>query len=672
MPLLACLAVAGCYRADSAPVVRPAEDKPVAVTRPVRQNLTRTIDLSGQVEGIEQSPIYVKIAGYVSKLNVDIGDRVKKGDIVAELWIPETLDELKQKEASVAQAAAEVTQSQKLLKVAEASVARAQANLSVSEATRKKAAADYVRWKADFDRSKQLLAKDAVSSQEFEQITNQLHTAEAAELETEAGILAAKAALLESQAQRDKSESDVEVARSRQGVAQTDLERQRTLVDYAHVRAPFDGVITKRNLHVGHLLQPTGAQESNGLSIFHIARIDPVRVFVDVPEGDAILVKPGTKATVLVPANQEREFAGTVVRTSWALDATSHTLRAEIQVPNPDGELRPGMYVIGQIAATASNALTVPASAVFVRDDQAFVVRVEEGKAVLMPVKAGRRQGSVIILLKKQTTAPAADGRVRWDDFDGNETLVVESPAAYVDGQAIRVAGAGDPSAKNERTTSRLDQLMDSAGRTHRRGTFSERARPRRHHAERLRLAKHLERSSDFFARPLGHSDADGRRFDRFLGFRQIANRPAIRRPRDRRLLLFREAVGPHLKRLQPLHRENSFGTRRRQQVDALVALASLDRPSLRPIGLGRLEQRRDRIESFDGRACIPTTGIERLGRRLGRERLFVAGEVDAEIGRQVRRLGVRESRRAQRHRRGQDPAAQAVAHRAAHGTFPP
>jgi multidrug efflux pump subunit AcrA (membrane-fusion protein) len=442
-PLLLAVGATGCHRADSAPVAHAAEEKAptsVAAVRPERKTLTRTIELSGQIEGIEQTAVYAKIAGYVEKLNVDTEDRVKKGDILAELSIPETIDELKQKEALVFQAETEVKQAQKFLKVADATVSRAEANLQVAEATRKKAAADFVRWKSEYERTKQLFAKEAVSPQEFEQITNQFRTAEAAELQTEAGILAAKAALVEAGAQRDKAEADVEVAQSRRSVAQRDLDRQRTMVDYSHVRAPFDGVITRRNLDAGHLLQPTGAQAMNGIALFHLARTDVVRVFVDVPEGDAFLVAKGAKATVVVPANQEREFQGTVVRTSWALDATSHTLRAEIQVPNPDGALRPGSYVIGQIAATAAGVWTVPTSAVFVRDDQWYVVRIENDKAALMPVKTGRRQGNVIILMKKQTAAPAADGRVRWEDFDGTEIVVAESPAAYADGQPIRAA----------------------------------------------------------------------------------------------------------------------------------------------------------------------------------------------------------------------------------------
>jgi multidrug efflux pump subunit AcrA (membrane-fusion protein) len=449
-PLLLAVGAVGCHRASSAAVARPAEDKTpsVAVVRPERKTLTRTIELSGQVDGIEHTAVYAKIAGYVEKLNVDIDDRVKKGDIVAELSIPETLDELKQKEALVFQAATEVTQAQKLLKVADATVARADANLKVAEATRQKAAADYIRWKAEYDRSKQLFAKEAVSAQEFEQITNQLRTAEAAELQTEAGILAAKAAVVEAGAQRDKADADVEVAKSRREVAQRDLDRQRTLVEYAHVRAPFNGIVTKRNIDAGHLLQPTGAQAMNGIALFSIARTDIVRVFVDVPEGDAFLVKKDTKATVVVPANQEREFEGKVVRTSWALDANSHTLRTEIQVPNPNGELRPGNYVLGRIAATASDAWTAPTSAVFVKDDQAYVVQIENDKTMLTPVKTGRRQGNVVLLVKKQIAPPGSDGRVRWEDFDGTELFVAETPIAYADGQAIRAAGIGDPSAK--------------------------------------------------------------------------------------------------------------------------------------------------------------------------------------------------------------------------------
>jgi multidrug efflux pump subunit AcrA (membrane-fusion protein) len=437
-PLLL-FAVLGCHRADSAPNVAVDSATPtVKVVHPERRSISKTIELSGQIEGYEQSPVYAKIAGYVAKLNVDIGERVTKGQLLAELSIPEMLDELKQKEAIVGQMKSEVTQSQKMLRVADASVTRAEANLQVVEASRSRAESNYVRWKSEFDRYSQLVITKAVSAQEYEQTTNQFRSAEAARAETIAGVAAAKAQTLETEAQRDKAQADVEVAQSKLRVADADFARQTSMVGYAQIRAPFDRMITRRYLHVGHLLQPTGAQMQNGVPLYDVVRTDPVRVFVDVPEGDVALIRDESRATLVVPALQDREFHGTVKRSSWALDAQAHTLKVEIQAANPNGVLRPGMYVIGRIAGEAQGMMTIPASAIFVRDDETYVVRVEEGKALWTPVKTGRRQGDTVVLLRKMTQPPAADGRRTWEEINGEEAIVAEAPTAFLDGQVVK------------------------------------------------------------------------------------------------------------------------------------------------------------------------------------------------------------------------------------------
>jgi multidrug efflux pump subunit AcrA (membrane-fusion protein) len=151
------------------------------------------------------------------------------------------------------------------------------------------------------------------------------------------------------------------------------------------------------------------------------------------------LIHDGAAARVMVPSLGEREFDGKVTRSSFALDPQARTLRVQIEVPNPDGELRPGNYAKARITAERPQVLTAPVSAVILRDDQAFVVRVEDGKAVWTPVKLGQRNGESVELLKKQTQPAGADGRRTWESWTGAEEIVRSNPSALTDGQVVRV-----------------------------------------------------------------------------------------------------------------------------------------------------------------------------------------------------------------------------------------
>jgi multidrug efflux pump subunit AcrA (membrane-fusion protein) len=438
---LAAAAAGGCHRSEAvaAPSAADTPTAPAAVrtVHPEPRTLRKTVELSGHVEGFEHTAVYSKTSGYVKALHADIDLRVRKGDLLAELAVPELEDELRQKEANVAQAAAEVEQTKQAHKVATAAVARAEASERLAVATRGRADAGLVRWKAEFDRIRRLGEGRSVSASEVDVTTDQLRAAEAAVAEAAAGVDSARAAIVEARAQRDRAAADIGVAEAKKASAEAERRRQATMVGYSRIVAPFDGVITRRHVHVGHLLQPTGAQAVNGLPLFEISRTDPVRVSVDVPEADAALVRVGTAATVRVPALRDREFAGTVARTSWALDATLRTLRAEIDVPNPAGELRPGMYALGRLSADLPAALVVPATAVFVRDDQSFVVRVVGGRAVTTAVKPGRRQGNDVELLKKEAGPPAPDGRRTWGEVTVEDVVVADAPTRFADGQPV-------------------------------------------------------------------------------------------------------------------------------------------------------------------------------------------------------------------------------------------
>jgi RND family efflux transporter MFP subunit len=402
-PLLVVAAVlasfaAGCNRPaapspNQANQPAPVEAPTVKVVHPERKDVRRPIERPGyNIEADEKTPLYAKIAGYVGKWNVDIGATVHKDDVLAELYIPEMEVELKQKEASVGQAAAEIKQ-------ADAAVVRARA--------------EWARAKSQYERMARLTS--VVNKDEVD--------------EYRLGFEAAQAGIA-------KAEADVDLAKARLKYAEADKDHIQTLLQYTKVRAPYDGVITQRNVNTWDFVQPAAANK--GESLFVIERIKPVRVFVNLPEPEAVWVRDGDAALIRVQSLQAQPFKGTVTRTARSLNPQNRTLRTEIDLPNTEGKLLPGMFVNVTIVVEHKNVWALPATAIVSQGEQTFCFRVENGKAVRMPVKVALRGSELVEVLKKQIKPAKAGEEGPWEDFAGDEE-VISNPAGLGDGQAVTV-----------------------------------------------------------------------------------------------------------------------------------------------------------------------------------------------------------------------------------------
>lgn len=371
--VLALVAALGCGRPIEGTAERDASAPSPAVTvaRPERRAMARTIMLAASLEAYEQAPLYAKVPGYVERITVDIGDRVEAGQIVATLEVPE-----------MAQRSAE----------AESQLAERRAELA-------KAEAETALQKAVFARSQGLRAKDAITEQDLEQ--------------ARAGSASAIAGL--------------ELARARMRSAEARLAERRALMDYARLRAPFTGIVTRRLVDRGALVQ--AATSSSGVSpVVVVARIDRVRVLVDVPEPDVPSIDRGDRAVLEIAALPGRLFPGEITRFAGALDPASRTMRTEVDFSNPDGALRPGMYGALAIDVEAHPAaLTVPEGA----------VRREKRRAVVYVLDGERAVERAV------TTGLSADERIEVVEGLGeDEPVIVSGGANLTDGARVRVVQA--------------------------------------------------------------------------------------------------------------------------------------------------------------------------------------------------------------------------------------
>jgi HlyD family secretion protein len=413
------LCINGCHRGPNkghASAGGDASIERVTVGKPQRKTLVRTTTQPARIEAFEQTPLFAKLAGFVKEVHVDIGDPVSVGQPLITLNIPELLDDVAQKSALVTRAAADVEQAVANVKALQAAVASAQAKIAEARAGVTRAKAELDRWQAEYERIRQLSDSGSVTQKLRDETFNQLQAATAARDEAEAAVTSAEASAAEAAANVDKSEADVVAAEAQLKVAQAELARARTLLSYAEICSPFDGVVTQRSVDTGHFVQPAGG--AGAIPLLVVARIDKVRIFLDVPEMEAGLVDVGDKATISVQALSGKTVESTVVRTSWSLDARNRSLRAEVDVANDGAQLRPGMYALGTIELDRrTDVLVLPTPAINhdVSGDYCWVVvsdavdrrHVELGlrSGAEVEVRSGIDQDSLVVLARGELLA---------------------------------------------------------------------------------------------------------------------------------------------------------------------------------------------------------------------------------------------------------------------------
>jgi HlyD family secretion protein len=441
----------GCHRPD--PIGRgdsskedtsPAE---VRVVKPSPRTLHRVVEQPGTVQADEQTQLFAKLPGYVSKVYVDIGRRVKgprydssgkmtePGQLLAELSIPETEEEARQKQALVGQAKAGVEQARKALAAADANVSAAEALVEEAKAGVTRAQAMYERWSSQARRMERLAATRVVDEQTRDETNNQFRAAAASRDEARARVISAGAVARKARADRDKSAADLKAAEAKLEVARADARRLEALVGYTKIRAPYDGVVTRRHVNTGDFLQ---LMAGRGAGVFTVARLDPVRVVIEVPESDAAVVREKAEVQFAVQALRGRELTGTVTRTSWSLEPGARTLRAEADVPNREGLLRPGMYVYARVRTEVRVRRALPASAVLTQGGETAAFRVVGGKVARTVLRVGLRDDRWVEVLGRRTRAGGP-----WEPLTGDEEFVREGVSKLTEGQAVTVQADG-------------------------------------------------------------------------------------------------------------------------------------------------------------------------------------------------------------------------------------
>ncbi len=299
---------------------------------------TLPLKLPGETASWYESIIYARVDGYVAKWNADIGDHVKKGQVLATIETPD-LD-------------AQLNAAQAKLKAAEALVKARQAEAEFAKTT-------YARWKD--------APKGVVSEQEREA--------------KKAGYNSAVAELNEAEAQvtLDKAEVD----------------RYTVLTKFKQVTAPYDGRITERRIDIGNLV--TAGSGANTTPLYRMSRNHPIRVFVDVPQDAASDMKAGVSAQISAGSIPDRIFRGKVARTAEAINPQARTLRVEVDIANDDRALSPGMYVDVSFDMPSVGLLQVPAAALVFRNSGPEVAVVDKDTRVhFHKVGIARDDGNIV------------------------------------------------------------------------------------------------------------------------------------------------------------------------------------------------------------------------------------------------------------------------------------
>jgi RND family efflux transporter MFP subunit len=333
----------------------------VMVVHPKRGAPQQEIVLPGDMQPYTDAPIYARTTGYLKSWHVEMGARVKSGQLLAEIDTPEVDQQLQQ---------------------ARADLATAEANLSLAEITA--------------TRYKDLRKTDSVAQQDV-----------------------------------DNANGNYEARRTAVESARSNVKRLEELQSFKKIYAPFDGVITARNTDIGALID-SGSSGGTAHELFHIAAVNRLRVYVNVPQVYSPHVKSGLRAELTLAEFPGRHFEGIIVRDAGAIDNATRTLLTEIDVNNPSGELKPGGYVEVHLKLpSAVTTFALPVNTIIFKSAGIQVATVKAGRTIdLVPITPGRDFGTEIEVLA---------------GLKGDESVVINPPDSLTNGEPVRVAQTQSP-----------------------------------------------------------------------------------------------------------------------------------------------------------------------------------------------------------------------------------
>jgi RND family efflux transporter MFP subunit len=393
-------AITSCARGRGAEAAQSAPGAPtVAVVKAIRADLSTGLVLTAEFTPFQEVDVMAKVSGYIKEIKVDIGDRVKEGQLIATLEIPEMQDDLNRAEAAIEESTAELAGARDELQRAES--ARDIAHLSYSRIQ---------------DVSKR--EPGLVPQQEVDE-------AHSRDLVAEAQVSAAK--------------SRISAGEQHVRVSQAEQSHVKTLRQYSVISAPFAGVITKRYANSGALIQAGTASQTQAMPVVRLSENGLLRLGLPVPESAVPLIHLGEQVDVRVSA-MNRAFPGRVARFSDTVDESTRTMKTEVDVPNQSLLLVPGMYAeVDLVTEQRKHVLSVPVEAVDGSGDSARVFTVRpSGTIQIVPVRLGIETAQRI--------------EIRSGDLAEGDDVVVGSRSGLKDGSKVRprvIILAGDSGPKS-------------------------------------------------------------------------------------------------------------------------------------------------------------------------------------------------------------------------------
>ena len=387
-----------------------AEPTAVKIVKPEIVSLERETTRPASVYAYHEVAVHARVSGYTKQVNVDIGDVVKDGQTLASIDVPEMIAGEKQQLAEIVQLKSDIERY-------EALAALAKTQITVAEADVKKTDAQIDADQIEYDRIRKLTESKSISERLRDETLSRLKTSKASRLTVVAKVDVAKAAL-------KAADADTRTAKTLVDVAQKKHDASKIMIAYATLQAPFDGVVSQRNLDPGELVN-SGLQKK---SLFTIIHSQKVRIRAAIPERDVTWVDVGDKAEFKCDGLRDGKINGRVTRLAGALDPKTRTMLVEMEIDNKQGDLLPGMF--GLLTITLDHRpdrIVVPASTLHQgepgQDPVVYVVGSDDTVSHV-PVSVGLDDGKRIEIIK---------------GLSGEERIVTGMLGRLSPGQKVRV-----------------------------------------------------------------------------------------------------------------------------------------------------------------------------------------------------------------------------------------